>query len=426
MGHLGAFLYNQKELFQTQSSRDLRVTNKSLSTIYSAPMKGQSFANLMTKMKVVIEDFFVHQEIDKSPDLYEVLKMKALARKGLSTQYISNANESEMLQSEDISIWKDLYALLIYHYEYYYNLYPDPKVNKVTFTNIILRFKAMTSKLAQMYTVELTNRQELLKEAYNDEIIEFLDFHSEIDSNFEPIAKQLIDIITIKDEESYAQLKKILLNSNNLSLEIRYAIITYITSYLNNRIIEKKQAKGTEILELYQFGLNNDILIYGEKLPFNIFLNLIGVGCKLEQYDWVSGLVNNYSIKVDPQNEDKIKLLGHAYLSYYNKDYEATLVSLRGYDHPSSKLQFRARWLQLTSNYELYKDDVYLMLSLIKSFENFLKSKKLSVTKTTVMGMKNTLFVMRKMLKPYKKKTILEIVEAKQNVFNRTWILSKI
>lgn len=153
-----------------------------------------------------------------------------------------------------------------------------------------------------------------------------------------------------------------------------------IYSYAFNYCIRKVN-KGDgqfleELFDLYTDALHKEILFKDSYLSPWAYKNLIGVGLRLQKYDWTESFINEYTDKLAPEFRENAWHYNLAELSYYRKDYDKALTYLNQVEFTDIYYSLDSKKMMLKIYYEL--EEVDALFSLIASFKMYLKRTKLA------------------------------------------------
>lgn len=150
-------------------------------------------------------------------------------------------------------------------------------------------------------------------------------------------------------------------------------------SYAINYCIRRVNQGATEFLEelfkLYLKSLEAGTLMDGGYLSPWAYKNLIGVGLRLQKFDWTEDFIKQYNSKLSPEFRANALHYNLAELCYYKKAHDQALVNLNKVEFSDIYYNLDTKKMMLKIYFEL--DEIDALLSLLASFKMFLKRTKL-------------------------------------------------
>lgn len=140
------------------------------------------------------------------------------------------------------------------------------------------------------------------------------------------------------------------------------------------KINENKMSFLREALDLYQNGLNNELLLQNGQLSRFSFNNIASVAIRLGDFDWVEAFMNEYQPFLREKYRDITFSLNAAKLEYTRKNYTQALHFLQKSDYKDLINNMVAKTLQMKIYYELGEYD--LLDSHLKTMEIFIRRNK--------------------------------------------------
>lgn len=134
----------------------------------------------------------------------------------------------------------------------------------------------------------------------------------------------------------------------------------------------------SSILKWYKFGLNTKIIFEHHKITESIFANIIIVGCKTGQFDWVENFINTYQNQLSSTNLEADILYYWGIFYYLKQDLDKALALLLNSDkksvYPPRLRTILARIL--FDKFLLDNSYLYTLLSTLTSYEYYLRRNK--------------------------------------------------
>ncbi|MEM7103684.1 MAG: hypothetical protein AAF502_11170 [Bacteroidota bacterium] len=418
-------------------NNELKVLDKEY--VFKKIFKGQKFEakrilDLMAKLSVLVMDFMVWVEVRDLDLESDFIYLRTLKKRGLDRQFFQIAN----------AIGKKIQKMP-YRDAYYYNaqmrlnkmIYEHPSTGKLK--SEILSLKETVVNLDHYYlynrlkyNCEMLNRGKILGQEYEEENLDkILPLLPENTSPIFEILTRSAQTVRKVNDENYYRLKEIFFeNLSQIQPIERNDLFIYLTNYASHRI---HQGAGIEFLrevfELYKLGLQERLVIPNNRIDESIFLNIIDLSCRLDEYDWARNFIEDFKQYLNPNSRESTRKLGLAKIYFSEDNYESTLELLIKVEFKNVYYSLVAKGLMLRSYYELSGYDV-LFFDFCEAFSKFLHRNKI-ISEDYKKAYLN-LIRFSKLL--YKAKTtqkltkpqLLEEYKNIQNMASRKWISQKL
>lgn len=211
--------------------------------------------------------------------------------------------------------------------------------------------------------------------------------------------------------------------------------------YLNNYCITAKINAGDsrffkELFQNYRFMLEHELMVVNETIASQDFKNIITVGLRIGEYQWVESFIQEYAKKLSEENQQIAMTYNLAKLYFHQKKYDQVIEQLRevAYNnnveipYSSHVYTLGSKQILLKTYYEL--DEILPLDSLIESFRTYIRRSKI-ISKETRMQYLSFLKYVKKLSRqdPKDKEKInklkKEIVES-SGIAQKGWLLEKI
>ncbi len=145
-------------------------------------------------------------------------------------------------------------------------------------------------------------------------------------------------------------------------------------NYCIRKLNEGKASFLQETLDLYQRGLENELLLENGQLSRFAFNNIAGIAIRLGRFDWIENFMKSYKSYLNPKYREITFSLNAAKLEYTRKNYSLALQYLQKADYKDLINNMVAKTLQLKIYYELGEFD--LLDSLLNTMRIFIRRNK--------------------------------------------------
>jgi len=391
-------------------------------------IRPQTLSNALTKLGNEAEEYLGWIVWKKSSNLKTSCQLLGLAQKSLSDQYLSSQKEVfKESQKKIVSIWDEHYKMRALFNDYYFGISSSEHNYVNEFNSLISSFQKSTATIAQLLLVEIKNREKLLSESWTEHE-EFFHILSRKNTALKNISDQLILMNHQDDQKAYEFLMQFLYSKEieSVSRHIQFSIVTYSINFLTRTIRKGNVNRGQELLDLYEYSLENDMFTLNEKMPLKRFINIINVASKLEKFDWSRKIVDKWAHRVDENNAKSIAKFGQATIDFQLKQYENVVETLSQMKSTNFDHRLRSRWLLLIAQYEINKEHIELRKAQLDNFRRFVVSNEYRINSFTYQGIKVSIKILNMLLNRKKRDQIENYYRTSKNVFERTWILQKI
>ena len=221
-------------------------------------------------------------------------------------------------------------------------------------------------------------------------------FNTDFDTSFLPLLLQFLDESPLKEEplialyyHCYKALRggeeahfrafrgELERQSAHLPADERRIFLLLAINFCIRRLNTGEPRFIREAFDLYGVGLDTGILLENGLLSRFAFKNIVALGLRLEQFDWVGQFIEQYAPFLEEKYRDPNRLYNLARLHYARKQYQMAMPLLARVDESDLMLNLDSRVMLLKMYYETGEWDA--LDALIASFKIFLLRKKKSL-----------------------------------------------
>ena len=185
---------------------------------------------------------------------------------------------------------------------------------------------------------------------------------------------------SFSDSEAYFQQTIQLFHEQleHLPLKEQISILMYLLNFgiVGIRVDEIKY--NPIVFSLYKLGLTSKALIWKEQLADGNFINIVYLGCKLEEIEWVQQFIANYQAYLNLPVRQQTVTYALAIVSFFEKKFEEAFFKLENLKFNDLNDELARKGLQIRSGFECFriKNNFYdLLLSKCENFRKFLNRK---------------------------------------------------
>lgn len=396
------------------------------------------FRKYFSDLTKLTEDFLCQQIYEKNQLQKSSHLLQALAEKKIEKLYSSSIKSAQKhLQCHpyktavfyyyNYSIENELYKLIDYETK------RDEKAN----------FEIISSNIDYFYLAEklrvlcgALSRQSVTSYTYNilikDEIINYLKENFHDYKTIPPIAlyfQVYCSLVEPENEEHYFQLKE-LLDKYALFFPLEEAtqIYTFAQNYCVRKLNQGNQKFVRELFILYKILLERNIIIVDGVLSPWYFRNIVTIGLRLGENEWVENFILQYQIRLPEEMRENAVSFNLAHVYFYQKRYSKVIELLRIVDYEDLTYNLNSKSLLLIAYYEL--QEIEPLYSLFESFRTYLNRHK-DIPLSRRQGYSDLIKFTKKLTKiiPGDNKNIEKVkleLEATKNVANHSWLMEKI
>jgi len=390
----------------------------------SPTTKKAVFANAVSRLCKYIEEYMIHTEVENDNMMKDTLLLQALGKRGLSTQFHKNKKKAkERRDNMPAGLWNNYHGFMAEYFMYFCNMTSDISVSKVILQNAHAEIHKFHQVVKSYLIVESHNRSILLNENW-DQLINQSNLPHFDNCIQKEVFLALMNLKEKRELSSFNILKNKLFNEN-LSHDLKYTILIHLTSFINGQKVRGEIESGKEILNLYQFGLENNILFPNGLIPLVRYVNIIGVACDMNEFNWATNFINTYSYIVTAKNTEEILVLGQTMIEFSKGNYSKVINRLRQVRYKDFEIEARARWYLLSSYYEINKNDPSVMESHITAYLYLLNKSKEKTTKLTILGLSKSVKYLSYISKNNFTDTLLSKIKSEKTLYFRKWLYQK-
>ncbi|RMG73386.1 MAG: hypothetical protein D6722_03845 [Bacteroidetes bacterium] len=222
-------------------------------------------------------------------------------------------------------------------------------------------------------------------------------------------------------------------HAGDFTREEAYAMYGYALNYCTRKINEGQGQYLEKIFLLFRQLLDQDILIEGGYLAHWHVKNIVTVGLRLREFQWVKGFLDTYRVRMHPEQREHVYHFFLATYHYEQQEYPEALRALQQVVFTDVYYDLGARSMLLKIYYEA---EEYEALDYhIRAFQTYLRrNKDMSAGHRKVH--RNLIRFVRKLRKLRKhsdperleagQADLLKEIAAVREVADRKWVLAQI
>ncbi|MEL6638051.1 MAG: hypothetical protein AAFW73_07515 [Bacteroidota bacterium] len=320
----------------------------------------KSLRNTMSELTRHLEFFLIMGLLKQESLPRKKLTIKALERRKLYEQF-ALATQNLIRWHPEAGLRSSSYHLDLMDLHHHYFFHPstekqDPKIDDIQRAMGHLDAFFVLRKLR--YCCELLNRHYILGEEYQIELLDEVQALATKQLSEEtPLVYIYLDLIQIflhgYSDQNYQRIKERLIHST-LRDDEQQTVLYYLIN-INTRQINQVGSPEVirEGLELYQIGIDREILVRNKEITYVTYLNVANKGSVIGEFEWTRDFIEKYR-KFLPKawQKDAYKAALATY-HFHRGEYEEVPSIMSDLKFPPTTYTLMLRCVLLRSLYEL-------------------------------------------------------------------------
>jgi hypothetical protein len=173
------------------------------------------------------------------------------------------------------------------------------------------------------------------------------------------------------NSESFKYLYSELMGNENINIELKAIMFSHCEIYLFEKVkLSKRDEYGSQLLDLYEYGVKSKILTYKDKIGVVKFQNIIQFACYLKQFDWAEKFQTNYGELVAKEYVEENRIMSLIKLSFGKANYSELNDIIIHNEFKFFPFKVQSRWF-LMSTYFITFDNIDFFESKLTNFTQF-------------------------------------------------------
>lgn len=212
------------------------------------------------------------------------------------------------------------------------------------------------------------------------------------------------------------------------------SLINFYNSLLNYCIFQVRKGKveyKKHQLDLYKIMDDKGLLLTDNQIHIGNLRNIVNFGCHLEEFDWVTQMLDKYYFHLPIDLRDDVKNFNIGVVSYYQKNYQIAIDYLFPLPTINLSHDINRRTIIMKSYYELDNNYLETTHTLFRSFEKYIREHK-SLTSKSKTSYKNfirtliNLYRIKHGVTKMKLENLKQKLEAQKLNSNKSWLNEKV
>lgn len=355
------------------------------------PFNDQKLRRIFSQLREVTEQFLIHRQINQDRFIREKLLAAAYKDRQLldfyeikTTQLIQQLDAHPCL---DVDLLKERAALAKEQYLLNKADFQKSSAYLIEFTDYLNRyFVAERCIAAADHKVIERTLGKQQTEQFAD-LIHRMSFQliDEAHPNLQ-LYTLLSDLVERADDTTFNNVKAFYFKYfDKLTSKDKLIVFTHLTNFCTNKINLGEKVYRNRLMDLYQIGLDKELLINPNGQLDSVIYRNIGMLAILNgQFDWAAHFLNEYEIRLAKLERTEVKSITMGFLYFYQNEYDKTIDLLSQQDFKNINNVLSAKDLILRSYFELFlQDRAYhsLFNAFAQSFSIFIRRKGIDKSK---------------------------------------------
>ncbi|MEE9373389.1 MAG: hypothetical protein V3V00_10085 [Saprospiraceae bacterium] len=418
---------NERKMFEYfyKYRNDLKhknITKKAVFAHITPKGTGHTFKNTTSRLCKTIEDFVIHDELDHENYLWnrQYILSRYYKKKGMNKHFLAEINSAidREAKESDYSIFKNIRQFLLLH---------EAAFSEIDSEKMVGYFNKSIGNLSKFYH-NMKTLYEVEEECGNNLFNKGLKTKPDPDDNvLTEFTSHMMKLVQRKSDSSFKILRNQLESLSTANTEMLAQLtLTYLINHCYYKIKQGEDAYAQEVLDLYDHGLNSNILLSYGKISETGFLNIVEVKTKFAPKINHQNFVDQWIDLVETDHISTVKNIAEAYILFSSEKYKETFRLLNNMvtQQANTNLYLRARWMTICCSYSLYEKYGNL-IKVLDTHRRFFTRHKKEMSRESHLGSMNLIKVIKMLRKGMSKLEIQKFVESTP-VMMRYWINKEI
>lgn len=345
-------------------------------------------SNRSSEIYQILLKYLLREEVEKENYHFEqdriTIKIlgdrKLYSLKEKKTDIVRKQLKSKALQDS----WLPLKEIRLNELQYYSEEYNKYNLESSILEDSLKQLEQFRINLTLKYACELLWRAIILKTEINLEFFHpVLDLQIDSSNCFQRIYYTFFKALLHSDINAYKETINQLIikekketTQEKLSQIDRQVILIYLINFAARQARRNKQPYGNDLLDLYDFGLKERLLIQGDKISRIRFTNIVDVACKFDDILFAKDFIQTYESLLPKDNYDDTVYLANVIILFAEKNHTDVVRMLKLKNFKNIDEKFRAQSFLLCCTYELEGNNEKTW-ERCKAFRSFLDRNKI-------------------------------------------------
>lgn len=405
----------------------------------------QKLLNLMSDFTALLKKYLQILELEKGKKWQDRLLIQAYAHRPKCYRTFIKAINKREEQLETVPYQDAEYHRQKFELSQWYIKHPATdkfKLSKKQYDYAMQQLDHWYLHEKILLSCEMKAREKPLSEEYDIWLLSEMrkEASQYLSSDTAPILgiyNGMLDLLEQESTEAYTRLKVNLMeHSTRFTRRQKQDLLQSLINFTIRQGNQGKQEFLQENLELYQFGLQEELLLEQGILNDMVYISIVNVALRSGALEWCQAFIRTYAEKLEPSTRKDAEALATALWLYAAREPVPTVELLRRIEFLNVYYQIQARVLLIKVYFEAFQlDDTYfdLIISQTESFERFLRRNK-KVSKTQRVALLNFILAVKQSARlqfgnghdPRAKRRLWTEIKKQEPFYNKSWFLHQL
>lgn len=436
--YLQAFFSGQKiaiqlhDYFAEKKSRlnkDLKLVHEEVfKESYEESSDQKKVSNHLSDLQGHLKNFLIQQQVLKTNFDKEFLWLEILENRNLHQLKKSQVKQMTKDASKTTirDIWYPLQNFRLLHHNYFRN--DRNEVSEVSYQEMFSAIDDFYISVRLQLSIEAMNAQGTIGTTPLSDLDQAVFHYAKEKKELSKLNQFYCKLyefrqnINPREEEAEALFSFLKSHQSELPKEEQLISLVTAVNYWAKAIREKVLDADKKVLDLYKFGIENDILIYKNRMDEAVFNNIVSIACMRKEFSWAQTFVTDYHHFLPLDIQKDTLHISSASISLFLDENQRVIDLLSGIEISDDLQHLRAHTLYVRALYQLQQFS--LAQDKCDNFIKVVRRKKLP--KTTIDATVNFARLLKQFINVNHNRIILEKKTQEMNpLFCKEWFFGQ-
>ncbi len=417
---MAALYANRKRLDSDNLSEEIQ--SKRL-----AHLSSKNLSNLMSKIKLALEDWLVCYDLKRSKYDRELALIKSYNDRGVFSEADKVAERLEKQLTEDpiFDLRKTKVMYLLKDSQYYSDNPIKYDVGPPILNDLVTYFNNFYREHIHLYNTELYNWGGIQQHDFSALITNNLlsvKHSSETDQII--ILEKLESMIGNNNIDAFNSIQQLLFENKITHGSLLHILLFEYCINACTKFLRKNELEDINVLvELYEYGFSSEVILRAGSITYHRFYSIISVLATTYSFEKVKAFIEKWIHVVKANYPSSTTQIAHAVNCFKHEKYKDILMHLRGLKYEDRKQKYIAIMLELIALYEEKNYD--LLQTSINNYMRTLRRNKPHFSSHMYEVNLNMMKVMNFLVNG-DREAVKNIIDSGQPLIYRKWIMKQI
>lgn len=186
----------------------------------------------------------------------------------------------------------------------------------------------------------------------------------------------VIKLLTEPEKEDFFwTLKEFIATEGSISKGDLNELYAHLMNYCANKLNGGNTDYYLHLFDLYKVALDKKVIIEKDRLDFQQYKNIVGIGLKVQAYDWVEQFIQKYTQYLIPSKRENALNFNLAKVYFSQQQYEKVIEQLSTVTYKNHIYAIGGKTILIKTYFEL--KEYQALDSLIDSFRIYIRRNKI-------------------------------------------------